>query len=191
MKQPDKLWYPTWPEVEGAAMNLGRRNLWRVRPLYDIEDLMGEAYIVFLRIVRKYPRVIDPPHFMSLFLSSWSRVLHSMASRRTKSASGHVVPVPRSRGADGEELDPLDLAATTIPSWQQDEIFRARVAEAPAPVQALIEGLDRPGRPRRCARRANGTRETTNAYLCRIAKVDPEATDLRGELNRFLESGSV
>lgn len=190
MSSDPDLWVPTFQEVLGAALNLARRNLWRVRPLYDMEDLMGEAYVVFARCVRKYPRVVDPPHFMALFLSAWARTLHSMASRRTRSASGHTVPGSEVRD-DGSVYDPMDQAAVTVPRWKEEERFLERVEAAPPAVRALIEGLDRVGRPRKCgARRAGGTRETTNAFLCRIAQV-PDTVDLRGELNAFLEHGSV
>ncbi len=191
VKRAKTPWTPTWKEVEGAATNFARRNLWRCRPLYEMEDLMGEAYVVFLRLVKRYPRVVDPPHFMSLFLMSWSRILHSIASRRTRSASGHVAIGGFRQAEETEGTSAIQAVPDPNPAPWSDEQFQARLDKAPAPIRALVEGLERSGRPRRCARFANGTRMTTNQFLCRIAQVDPKTTDLRSQLFAWLESGSV
>lgn len=64
-------WKPKWePEVRGWAYNYIAQNRWRVDGINDIEDLMQDAYVVFLKVADTYPRVIEPRHFMALYKTS-------------------------------------------------------------------------------------------------------------------------
>lgn len=193
MKRPTQPWIPTFGEVEGAAANLCRKNLWRVAPLYEFDDLMQEARLKFLYVQLKYPRVIDPPHFMVLFLRSFTNHLHRLAAARGRSASGHV-EVGGLRGkqvqADREQSDPIASLPSRDAGVDLEEQFERRIEQASPEIQALVRGVSSSTR-RPKLRRRYGQRETTNSFLCRLAGVNPGEVNLRVQLDAFLNESSA
>lgn len=71
--------------VEGYAVNSARQNVWRVRRLYDIDDLKQEAYEVFLRVASRYQDLEGPAHFMALFKTAWNNHITDLARKDTAS----------------------------------------------------------------------------------------------------------
>ena len=69
--------------IQGYCANNIQANLWKVQPLYDRDDMMQEAYLVFIRCAGKYPALDTPQHFMSLFKMAWSRHIIDLAKRAT------------------------------------------------------------------------------------------------------------
>lgn len=67
--------------VQGYAANHIQANLWKVQPLYERDDMMQEAYLVFVRCAGKYPALDTPQHFMSLFKMAWGRHIIDLAKK--------------------------------------------------------------------------------------------------------------
>ena len=67
--------------IQGYAANNIQQNLWKVQPLYEREDMMQEAWLVFIRCAGKYPQLDTPQHFMSLFKMAWSRHVIDLAKK--------------------------------------------------------------------------------------------------------------
>ena len=65
--------------IEGYLVNFLRRNYWKVEASMTCEDVMQEAFIVFLRVSRKYEDVTEAKHFMSLFKTAWSNQFTNLA----------------------------------------------------------------------------------------------------------------
>lgn len=79
------VWTPAWKrEFEGYAVNYVRANQWRCDPLNQINDLLQDAYLVFHKIKTYYPRVIDPQHFMALYMRALTNTFNDKASRRQR-----------------------------------------------------------------------------------------------------------
>jgi len=74
------VWKPKWePEIKGWAFKYIQKNKWRYEHINDIDDLMQDAYLVFLKVADAYPRVVDAPHFMSLYKTSLRNMLTDKA----------------------------------------------------------------------------------------------------------------
>lgn len=69
-KKTVTVWRPQWSEVRGFARNYIRDNKWRYESINDMDDLMQDAYLVFLKVSDSYPRVVEPKLFMSLYKTS-------------------------------------------------------------------------------------------------------------------------
>lgn len=184
------VWEPSWDEVQPAARNIARRSLWRLAPMYDMDDLMQEARIVFLRISRRYPNIIEAPHFMAMFKLAWVNEINTLSNRRTRDAMGHATRVEQTHEPQRDEdsrsvwdrvqgrltrvdhqpgADKRPVAAVT------DESFYDVLLGADPDIRLLVDRLDDPKRPRRMRQQGRrGRRETTNEYLCRLAGVQPE-----------------
>lgn len=99
-KRHVRIWKPRWdPEIKGWSFNYIRKNKWRYEHTNDYEDLMQDAYLVFLKVCEAYPRVIDPPHFMSLYKTSLRNALSDKA-REYERKLGLI--------DEGVSFDPLD-----------------------------------------------------------------------------------
>jgi hypothetical protein len=190
----EPAWEPRWEDHEAAARNIIRKSVWRVAPLYSRQDLLSEAWIVFDRCVRRYPAVVDPPHFMVLFRRALTNTIHNMATRRTRSIyqDGGTIRSLQAIVADGSRSETADFLEAR-PENHEDERFRLRVRDLEPMLLPLLDAADdirhpKKGRTVRDRTRLNpdGSRMTTNEYLCRLAGYDPASTDLRTRLDRFL-----
>ena len=62
------VYTPTWcKEYEKWVRGFVNVHSWRVDPMYGPDDLVQEAYITFRHLADRYPRLMDPQHFMALF----------------------------------------------------------------------------------------------------------------------------
>ena len=63
---------PRWPgPIEGHAVNTAKHFYGALHPWHEFDDLLQEAYIVFMRCKRAYGSTVDnPAWFMSLFSNS-------------------------------------------------------------------------------------------------------------------------
>ncbi|MFA5262214.1 MAG: hypothetical protein WC378_00200 [Opitutaceae bacterium] len=160
---------PEWDEAAYRyAIWYCRRQAWRVRREMDLDDLLQEAYVLFVSIRSRYPDVSEDN-----FLALWRSALHN-----------RIVNIGGTRGAKcRRQTEPLE----SDPLIEEDEIeWRLHVQDAPPEVRQLLDAVER--RRWRLPRRnhADGRRETTNAYLCRLARL-PAGTPLRGMFEKWLE----
>ncbi len=70
--------------IEGWVVNYLKTNMWRVERSMERDDVLQEAYLVFLRCSTKYPVLDTPQHFMALYKMAWVREFTDLANRDTK-----------------------------------------------------------------------------------------------------------
>lgn len=72
-KRKAKLdWEPRWePEISGWAFHEVCRVRNKDDVLNSVDDLMQDAYCLYLKLVEHYPRVTEPRHFMALYKTSF------------------------------------------------------------------------------------------------------------------------
>lgn len=147
--------------IEGWVVNFLKTNYWRVAGSMPREDVMQEAYVVFLRVKRKYPKA-DAKHFMALFKTAWTRQFTDFANEDT--ASRVVTEMPRIKVDDDLlEFDPMG-------DCDNDGYLAVMIRQAPREVAMVINlFLSAPqeilevalgswsGRDRRC--RAGGSKK--------------------------------
>jgi len=64
----EDLWEPQWDDiVVGWTKNFIRQNYWRTETYNDKEDLLQDAYVVFMKVRDSYPQVVEAPLFMKLY----------------------------------------------------------------------------------------------------------------------------
>jgi hypothetical protein len=71
------LWEPEWDnEIVSWTRSFIRQNKWRTQTFYDEEDLFHEAFLVFMKVKKTYPRVVDAKLFMRMYQTSlWRRFM--------------------------------------------------------------------------------------------------------------------
>jgi len=77
------FWSPEWDYYKPFALNFIKENKWRCDPVTDgWKDLQQDCWIVFDRVRRAYPRVVEPQHFMSLFKTALRNEFATKARNR-------------------------------------------------------------------------------------------------------------
>ena len=159
------------------------KQFWRVAGWYEFDDLVQDGFMKFYHVQRKYSRarrdskhgaVTEQRHLMALFKIAFINHIHGLATRRTRAPDDCLLEdmaVAKAIGAD-------QLADSLLPAEQSNAELFTSICQAPEPVQRLLGKIaSEPELPalRSAYRvRRDGTRETLNQRLCRIAKVEPE-----------------
>jgi hypothetical protein len=121
--------------IEGWIVNYLKANLWRVARTMEFDDCLQEAHLVFLRVQRTYPDVVDPPHFMALFKTSWTRRFADLSNDDSaiREAELHV------GGAEDEEGAPLNFQA--VGDLANEGELRVLLRQAPREVSMVLNLL--------------------------------------------------
>lgn len=118
--------------IEGYVVNMLRTNFWRVERSMQRQDVLQEAYCVFLRVQAKYPEVEMGPHFMALFKIAWHNEFNELANTDTKLRA--EVAMPTHRGEDGEDGAEIEQ----LGGLDCDGPLAIAIEQAPAEVKAVL-----------------------------------------------------
>jgi len=170
------VWEPVW---EGAVKNWAsgyiNKQQWRCDIIVGHDDLLQDAYLIFLKLCGRYPRVIDPRHFMALFKTSLTNAIHDKSSRATRKGECLV-----DLGADIS-----DSCAEWAGELTNAGYLSALLAEAPEELRLALALLaNEPGRiiaPVNCRK----PRENLNMKLRRILGLE-STFDLKTALMEML-----
>lgn len=70
-------WHPAWDKnIQGWTASQIRRNMWRFDKSDDFEDVMQEAFMVFMKVERTYPIVNNGAHFFALYKTALRNFFH-------------------------------------------------------------------------------------------------------------------
>lgn len=129
-----------------------RQNLWRVAAHNDIEDLVQDGFLVYVRIQKRYPNV-TPAQRLRLFQRSYLNHIHNLARQSSRSKA--------------ESIDAIEIH----PPCEFSDLVRT-VAEAPELVRKTIVALASKQVPKHRIR-YDGTRQTTSEMMCRLIGIEP------------------
>ena len=142
---------PEWNEdLVGWVISFAVRNEWRVAPVYDVDDLISEAYLVFVKCDERY-LVTEPAHFATLFRRMFVNRVHDIAWYQNEDCKAEVHHVEESLSFGG------------------DAEYKF-LSELPDDIRRVVELLANPNH-NEYRRYCGGRRETTNDFLCRLAGV--------------------
>lgn len=127
------LWQPVWEgPIQGWAIKFIQQNKWRVDRLHEFDDLLQDAYLTFLKIEAKYPRVIEAPHFMALFKTAMQNELWDKA-RYKQHKSALISEL---------DLDAAEYGAGRIGDLTNSGYLNALLAEAPEELKLALAAFD-------------------------------------------------
>lgn len=89
-------------DVEQWTKRTIAKHFWRVRGLCEPDDLLQDAWVLFLKLKQKYT-TDGPAHFGKLFRTSFANHFHTLSSQRT-----HRLPVPLSSLINVSEMTSSD-----------------------------------------------------------------------------------
>lgn len=174
-KKAQNGFVPKWEgDFKLQALSIALKNEWRTRPDRDLDDLMQEAHLKFYHIQKKlegekYTRA----RFANTFRRSLINLFNNYAKQRTRRkrrgvgvGGSEALEAMGSRDMGISELEVRDL----LQQARKDKALR-RVALNLVTGEFKMRPQDRPGYTDR--------EETTNEFLCRVAKVGSEIDMVR------------
>jgi len=170
--------------LEGWATNYIVKHIWRVQPEHDMDDLLQDAYCIFLTCRDKYPAVTEEAHFFSLFKRSLFNHIAHLSNMRTLRAE--IQPdffaqegEPQSDGLANIQDTGLDVTEFEL---------RVIIADAPEPYRTMMTKIMDEGLVEHT--RVGQIRETTNQLLERLAGVKLPGVDIRGVIEYLVRGGT-
>lgn len=168
------VWSPKWGlDYTKWTSSFIKNNKWRVDHIHDFKDLMQDAWIIFDKICRMYPRVIDPANFFSLYKRAIINKMHDRSCARTRHSKVEAV-LPE---------DVADFFIGRIGEAGNAGYVAALLEELPEEMRAAIEHLTS-NEPRQ-RKPKNGPRENLSRRICRDLGL-PKDRDPVKELKELL-----
>lgn len=180
-----------------------RDNYWRVAPHIELEDLVQDGFVKFHTIRDRYRgQGRTHAHLINTFKVAFRNHVNDLSNYRTRqpleiqvldvdwSDRKNIKGLRRTDGTGNMQDPNEDFVDHLMPRAPEEQTFAARLATAPFRVrEALAVYASEEGRQRLCVpyrMRADGTRESLNDRLCRLAGFDPTRVSLVAELRGFL-----
>ncbi len=174
------VWSPEWNDIFQAwTKKFLYANIWRCDSIHSIEDLMQDAYIIFIYISDTYPRVIEPKNFMALYKMALANKIHDRSLYKKRRSAAEVVT----------SSDVSEFFTGRIGEMTNAGYLMALLNEAPEEVKLALATLAK-GLPDEGKRRSMQHREGLGDKLCRLAGLKPSGyhpgMDVIGELRKLL-----
>lgn len=183
------LYIPEWKgPIEGYVVNCYTKKGWRTAALMERNDFMQEAYLVFLRLNHKYPRLDTPQHFMALFKTSWHRHYTDLSYA---DSSLRTMPLQSQLTRDDEDANTLEA----VGDLENSGILATMIRQAPSEIkQVLALFLHAPSELLDAAssswKNSGHNSDCGNKMLCQ-ALGRPEGTDVIGAVHEYFTGSSV
>lgn len=162
--------------TEGWVIKFIKKNLWRVAPDMEFEDLYQELCLVYARCQAKRP---DSANLMPYFMMAASNEVHSLATRRTRRRDHEIAGSQIT-----DEVKVVEEAGFSEDLGDAD--FRLLLADKAELRRLFTVLVQNEIKPRRFWSRKNKVRETPNEFICRILGVDPTQVDMSGYITNLL-----
>lgn len=83
---------PRWQRVEGCAVLVIREHYGWLCAEYEFDDLMQEAYLVYMKVKARYPHIDNQKWFLGMFTVSLRNKLQNMARKTGRTISLEELP---------------------------------------------------------------------------------------------------
>lgn len=149
-------WSPMWEgPTKTWTIQFLKKNKWRCDRVHDQDDLLQDAYLTFLKISRKYPRVMEQAHFMTLYRRALWNEMHDRARYVHRKRTVHL----------DTSIDATELCALRIGEMTNEGYLNLLIEQAPEELKLALECL---GQNPPELHQQNGHRENLNMKLRRV-----------------------
>jgi len=125
-------WTPCW---EGATKNWAKgfllKNRWRCDRIHEIDDLLQDAYLTFLKIADRYPRVMGQAHFMTLYRRAMANEMHDRSRYMRRKRELH----------QDTSVDAVEISAERIGEVSNSGYVNLLIDQAPDDLKLALECL--------------------------------------------------
>ena len=176
MSVREQLWSPSWDtRISGWTRKFVRKNAWKVEQVEDYDDLMQDAYLVFIRVKAAYPRVVDPQHFVALYKVAMLNEFTNKARYKQK------------KGTALNNMVSLDIITDILGVNSNEGFLQTVLSQLPLAVKQALAVLNDPEKCKLLSRKGSGVKENLNIKLSRLAGLAQPA-DVIGHLREALST---
>lgn len=179
--RPKLAWTPVWEGiVKQWSMKFIHKNKWRCDHTSDFEDLLQDAFLTFMKLCKKYPRVIEPANFMSLYKTAIANQMHDRSRYMRRKRESHMET----------SVDVSELYTGRIGEVSNEGYLNALISEAPDELRAALSIIAT--NPEALKNRRGYQRENLNMKLRRLLGLDQcqldehRSYDITGKLRELL-----
>lgn len=165
-----------------------RKNYWRVAAYYELEDLIGDGYLVYAECRQRYKeRVNERRHFMALFRTCYLNHITDLANKRSRELSnGRHSELPDAVAISNAEFQNPEQFGDLLPPTLPDAEIAVLLAQAQGPLQLVLKLFYTDSGIELLRECPQNPREPTNTYLCRILGLDSKKYDLYDLFRSFV-----
>jgi DNA-directed RNA polymerase specialized sigma24 family protein len=145
--------------TRGWLYAFARANEWRLAPAYELDDLVQDGFLVFLKIKNRYPHANKPAHLMALFKTSYTNYFIDLERKHRRRAELFSITLESDLGfalADCRALVEPDTSPELASAPLEFRRYIAVLNNAPELIRAPYE------------RREFGVRETRRERESRL-----------------------
>lgn len=155
--------------ARGWMFKKARSSLWRMKDTMDLDELLQEGWLCWIKVGRKYPHITHAPHLMELFKTTFTNHIHDLAEKASRQ-------LPTTGGI---ELGDIASFATNPDTSEVLALMPPGLAKA-------LVALATDPRALTTFRWVAGQWETPDEKLCRLAGVKPECVPLLEQVRMYL-----
>lgn len=163
--------------------SFAKKNFWRVSSWYDMDDLLQDGYLLYLRVRERYPDITHPPHIMRLFRTTFTRHLHDLARQRERQLDTPLSVVVANPDVPHEVV--LDLMLRGERGLEEVQVALVKAPECVLRLLELLASEDGCRRLRSRYRLVHGVRETLNQRIARLTR-QGEGTNTTAALREYM-----
>lgn len=124
------MYKPNWAgPIQGWTVRYSHQHFWRVADTMQWEDVMQEAYLVFMRCSNRYPVTDTPQHFMALYKRAWINHMNDLSNGSSNQ---------KTEISDQVMTDDGPSTIDQVGSLDNDGYLRVLVNEAPEEVRMVL-----------------------------------------------------
>ena len=176
-----------------------QKNYWRIQSWYELDDLIQDGYMTWCMVADRYAdsvreRCKGQPEdkrdevmgevMMALFIRCYTNHIHDLASKRSRITETALSELVHDNQSHEQFLD--QVFGSDASTSDEAELINL----APDGVRQVLQTYnDHPDSPKINAQfrvRRDGTRETFNERLCKLAGRDPKSVDLVKAVHSYL-----
>ncbi len=156
MKRPTLSWSPCWEgPTEKWTRGFLQKQKWRCDRIHEYDDLLQDAYLTFLKVYNRYPRVAGQAHFMTLYRAALKNEIHDRSRYMRRKREQH----------QDTSVDASDLCVGRIGEVSHAGNLNLLIEQAPEEVKLALKCIGQNPPELHCS---NGHCETLNMKLRRV-----------------------
>jgi hypothetical protein len=139
---------------------------------------MQEGYLVFLKVIDRYPKVVEPPHFMALYKTVFRNLFWDLTRKNRDKNQAVEQGASIILGLDLESEFPTEVLLTEAP-------VELRLMLSIFEDEELLAALRR---PQRTDANSLEPRKGLNARICELLGLDPDEANIVEVAKAWLKS---
>src|ERR1700719_4157641 len=122
----------------GWAAKFITKNRWRYESIYEFNDLMNDAYLIFRHVKASYPLITEPSHLMALFKTAMVNDLIDKAKYKSRKYAAEISYEEVYHNNYDQDMKIID----TLGENNNEGLLRVILSELPPEVRMALDAFN-------------------------------------------------